>query len=193
MFSQSCNFQVRSYVKQKRSPGYLTPFEEKVCSLVHTTGAVAVSQVCKNSKQKQKLKTLARLGILAMHYLEGNHNGLPVTHVVLTPGPFPGLLPVLKRLAVTDLIIYLEYPPAVCVHDGEFIIYLDDIEYRAFVHREPEPVMPVIVEAKKHLSFILAEKYYPEFSLLDPDEARILIDGEDVLRYPDGTPENAVR
>lgn len=191
-FSLSCNFKVQSMVRTKRSPGYLTPFEELVCSLVTATGAVAISQVCANSKQKHKLKSLARLGILAMHRLEGYYNGYPVIHNVLTPGSFPGLVQVLKRLAVTHLLILLDYPPAVCISDEEFVIYLEDVEYRAFVHREPEPVKPFIIKAKNHLSFILAEKYHPEFAELDPDSCRIVLDTEDVFLYPDGTPENIV-
>jgi len=191
-FSLACNFNVFSFIRPRKSPGYLTPFEEWVCSLVNSSGAVAISQVCANSRQKQKLKNLARLGILSLHRLEGFYIDKPVIHNVLTPGPFPGVLPVLKRLALTHLLLGIDCPPVLSVSDEEFVIFQDDTEYRVFVHREPEPITPYIVRAQKHLSFILVERYYPELGVLDPDSCRVLLDTEDVFRLPDGTPENAV-
>ena len=181
----SCDYSVVSYPFIARPPGYLTPYEQFVYNLTHSTGAVALSQITYKSKHKKKLKSLARCGLLAMHRLEGLYK-----LNVLTPGPFPGLPEVLKSLAFTRLVLMLKQYG--CVFTDEEppyrVIILDGKTYHVVIHRETEPIMPAVMQAsQQERSIILAEKYHPEFAALE--SARILLDTYDVFLYPDGTPE----
>ena len=184
-FSMSCDYSVKSYPFLARVPGYLTPYEQFVYDLAHSTGAVAFSQVASRSKHKKKLKSLARCGLLALHRLEGLYK-----LNVLTPGPFPGLIEVLKSLAFTRLVLMLKQKGCVFIDEEPpyRVIILDGKTFHVVIHRETEPVFPVVLQASKpERAIILAEKYHPEFASLE--SSRILLDTYDLFLYPDGTPE----
>lgn len=183
-FSLQCNYSVKSFPFAPRPPGVLSPWEQSVYNLVRETGAVAFSQVCFKSKHKHKLKSLARCGLFAYHRLEGKYK-----LNILTPGEFPGVLPVLKSLCFTRLVLLLrqEFPVEIWTSPpSQPVLYLNNNLYNIIIHRETEPVLPAVLAANQfERSIVLAENYYPEFKSLE--RARILLDNQNKFLLPDGS------
>lgn len=165
----------------------LSPWEQGIVELVRATGAAAYSQVAKTPREKKKIKSLVRAEILGRVRLEGAYK-----LNVLLPGPYPGLEEVLKSLCLTRLVLILrERFARVEIYPSppyRAALIINEKPYHVLVHREGEPVQPVIVLANgAERSIVLVEKYHREFSEIK--KGRILLDLEDRFLLPDGTPE----
>lgn len=184
-------YEFKAYPYYPQTPGNLTSWESETLNFLNSVGAAAYFQIA-TEKQKRKLDTLNRVGLIRKYQLTGEQS-----MNIAAARPYKDISTLLKSLAFTQLILSLREYFEVKIYPGENHIHAYiDFNNKTFPviivrHGENISLLPLLTNKLERV-IILAETYHPEFNKLTIP-ARIGLDNELlkslVFRLPDGTIE----
>lgn len=192
-FSTLQKYELVSYPYYPRPPGNLTSWEEETLSFLEDVGAGAYFQIAPKSKQRKKLDSLNRAGLVYKYQLKGERS-----INVSASRPYKDLKTLLKALAFTQLVIKLkEFYPVQVFPGSNFIhahVQFNNNTFPVIVLRSGDDIsmLPFLVKPLDKL-IILSEKLHPMFERITIP-TRILLDNDlinsNILFYlPDGRVE----
>ena len=192
-FSTLRRYELISYPYYLRPPGNLSPWETETLSLLENVGAGAYFQIAPKSKQRKKLDSLNRAGLVYKYQLKGERS-----INISASKPYDNLKTLLKALAFTQLVIKLkDFFPVQVFSGSNFIhayIVLGDKTFPVIVLRSGDDIslLPFLVKPLDRL-IIVSEKLHPIFEKITIP-TRILLDNDlinsNILFYlPDGRVE----
>jgi len=193
-FSTLQKYELISYPYYPRPPGNLTSWEEETLSLLEDVGAGAYFQIAPKSKQRRKLDSLYRAGLIYKYQLKGERS-----INISASKPYDNLKTLLKTLAFTQLVIKLKDFFPVQVFPGSNLIHayitFNTKTFPVIVVRHGDNIsmLPFLTNSLDRL-IIVSETLYPEFNnisvpvriVLDSD----LVNSSLVFYLPDGRAES---
>ncbi len=194
-FSVRQNYKLVSYPCTPRPPGNITSWEEDILNFLSSVGAAAYFQIAPGSKQRKKLDSLYRSGLIYKYQLQGERN-----INIASSKPYGDLKELLKSLAFTQLVLTLKTTfPELQIIPGSNHIYaniiLNQNSYPVIILRQDDNIsaLPFLINSLDRV-IIVSESFYPEFNLIKIP-ARIAIDTDLLLNpkfyLPDGREEKA--
>lgn len=192
-FSTLQKYELISYPYYPRPPGNLTSWEEETLSLLEDVGAGAYFQIAPKSKQRRKLDSLYRAGLIYKYQLKGERS-----INISASKPYDNLKTLLKTLAFTQLAIKLKEIYPVQVFPGSNFIHahiqFNNNTFPVIVLRSGDDIsmLPFLIKPLDKL-IIVSEKLHPDFNKITIP-TRILLDNDlinsNILFYlPDGRVE----
>ncbi|MDD2586789.1 MAG: hypothetical protein PHT79_09785 [Syntrophomonadaceae bacterium] len=122
-FSPLCNYTLHSYPCYPRPPGNLTAWEHDILDFLSHTGAAAYFQITTGSKQKHKLNTLNRAGLIYKYKLIGEYK-----LNIAASRPYNDIREILKSLVFAQLVIKLKnLDPNLQIFPGTFPVHAEII------------------------------------------------------------------
>lgn len=189
-FSTRRKYKLNSYPCYPRPPGNLTTWETEILSLLDDVGAGAYFQIAPKGKQRRKLDSLSRAGLIYKYQLQGERSiNISASH------PYQELKTLLKSLAFTQLVIKLKEVTPVQVFPGSNFIHshllFNNKTFPVMIIRHGDNIsmLPFLTKQLDKL-IIVSETLYPEFNKITIP-TRILLDNDlinsNILFYlPDG-------
>lgn len=189
-FSTRRKYKLIPYPCYPRPPGNLTAWETEILSLLDDVGAGAYFQIAPKGKQRRKLDSLSRAGLIYKYQLQGERS-----INISASRPYQDLKTLLKALAFTQLVIKLKEVTPVQVFPGSNFIHshllFNNKTFPVMIIRHGDNIsmLPFLTKQLDKL-IIVSETLYPEFNKITIP-TRILLDNDlinsNILFYlPDG-------
>ena len=176
-FSTLKKYQLISYPYYPRPPGNLTNWEAETLSLLDDIGAGAYFQIAPKGKQRRKLDSLNRAGLVYKYQLKGERS-----INVSASRPYQDLKTLLKALAFTQLVIKLkEMFPVQVLPGSNFIhahIAFNNKSFPVIIirHSDNTSMLPFLANSLDRL-IIVSETLHPIFNKITIP-TRILLDND---------------
>ncbi|HBK69349.1 MAG TPA: hypothetical protein DDZ91_11960 [Firmicutes bacterium] len=193
-FSTLKQYDLIAYPCYPRPPGNLSLWEMETLSFLEDVGAATYFQITSGSKQKRKLDSLNRAGLMYKYQLKGERS-----INIAASRPYSDLKTLLKTLVFTQLVIKLKESFPVQIIPGSNFIHaylaFNAKTFPVIIIRYGDNVsmLPLLVRSLERL-IIISEKLEPEFNKISVP-ARIVLDKDlmDSLIFylPDGSKERA--
>jgi len=183
-----------AYPCYPRPPGNLSSWEIETLSFLQDVGAAAYFQITSGSKQRKKLDSLNRAGLVYKYQLQGERS-----INVSASRPYSDLKNLLKTLAFTQLVVKLKELFLVQIFPGSNFIHayiaFNNKTFPVIVIRHGDNIsmLPFLTHSLDRL-IIVSETIEPEFNKISIP-ARIVLDADlmnsSLIFYlPDGRIDN---
>ena len=176
-FSTLKKYELITYPYYPHPPGNLSPWEEETLSLLEDIGAATYFQIAPKSKQRKKLDSLYRTGLVYKYQLKGERS-----INISASRPYDNLKTLLKALAFAQLVIKLKDFYPVQVFPGSNLIHayivFNNNSFPVIVLRSGDDIsmLPFLIKPLDKL-IILSEKLHPDFNKI-AIPTRILLDND---------------
>lgn len=165
-FSHLCGYSVTQFARAQRGQMNLSPRDQTLICRIRLAGAAAFFQICERKRDRNKLKTLGRVGVLNLYRLEGQYRMNVASWEPLS------LDQLLRSLVLAQFLLL-----SGAVFNGQQVIF-NGRAHELIIVRHGDAV-PVERLERANCCLILAEEYAGWFDHI-PSPAKILLD-EDLI------------